>query len=261
MTLIPILYDRYKADTKKENVEQISMFSFTDSEKKSLVTQTALPMVEPTPLMQILKWEKDLFGIYLSSHPLHQYTDYFMSIGAISLDDAIATLPADEIFIGAQISRMKKLNTKNGDMMAFLDLEDTTSQVSAVLFPRTFQQFAKVLLEKPDAMNEAFVFKGRIDKRLDKVSFVISNFSLVTQDSIKIDKGAVKAIKLRLNPNLSKDDLDALKKYIATNTGEVKLTFEIPSAQGVRTVAYKGGIAYSFDIKKTLRRFGEVSEG
>lgn len=260
LTLVPILYDRYKADTKKENVEQISMFALVAGEKANqLVAQTPMPVVEPTSIMQILKWEKELFGIYLSSHPLHQYTDYFMSIGAHSLDEAIQELPSEEIYIGAQISRMKKLNTKNGDMMAFLDLEDTTAQVSAVLFPRVYQQFAKLLLERSDVINEAFVFKGRIDKRLDKVSFVISQFEVVTPESSE-KKNTVKSIKIRLQQNLLKDDLDALKMFIGAHPGEVKLTFEIPAAQGVKLVAYKTGIEYNFDIKKTLRRFGEITE-
>lgn len=260
ITLIPVLYDRYKAGTKKDNVEQISMFAFGGEQKQELIQQTAMPQVEPVSIMQILKWEKDLFGIYLSSHPLHQYTDYFMSIGAKSLDEAIAELPSEEIFIGAQISRMKKLNTKNGDMMAFLDLEDTTSQVSAVLFPRTYQQFAKLLLEKADALNEAFVFKGRIDKRLDKVSFVISNFELVTPDATAKKSHQVTAIKVKLLPKLSREDLDSLKAFIAAHPGDVKLSFELPAAQGTKIVAYKGGISYSFEIKKTLKRFGDVIE-
>ncbi|MFZ6022639.1 MAG: DNA polymerase III subunit alpha [Patescibacteria group bacterium] len=260
ITLIPVLYDRYKAGTKKDNVEQISMFAFGGEQKQELIQQTAMPQVEPVSIMQILKWEKDLFGIYLSSHPLHQYTDYFMSIGAKSLDEAIAELPSEEIFIGAQISRMKKLNTKNGDMMAFLDLEDTTSQVSAVLFPRTYQQFAKLLLEKADALNEAFVFKGRIDKRLDKVSFVISNFELVSPDATAKKTHQVTAIKIKLLPKLSREDLDSLKAFIAAHPGDVKLSFELPAAQGTKIVAYKGGISYSFEIKKTLKRFGDVFE-
>ena len=260
ITLIPVLYDRYKAGTKKDNVEQISMFAFGGEQKQELIQQTAMPQVEPVSIMQILKWEKDLFGIYLSSHPLHQYTDYFMSIGAKSLDEAIAELPSEEIFIGAQISRMKKLNTKNGDMMAFLDLEDTTSQVSAVLFPRTYQQFAKLLLEKADALNEAFVFKGRIDKRLDKVSFVISNFELVSPDATAKKTHQVTAIKVKLLPKLSREDLDSLKAFIAAHSGDVKLSFELPAAQGTKIVAYKGGISYSFEIKKTLKRFGDVIE-
>lgn len=260
ITLIPVLYDRYKAGTKKDNVEQISMFAFGGEQKQELIQQTAMPQVEPVSIMQILKWEKDLFGIYLSSHPLHQYTDYFMSIGAKSLDEAIAELPSEEIFIGAQISRMKKLNTKNGDMMAFLDLEDTTSQVSAVLFPRTYQQFAKLLLEKADALNEAFVFKGRIDKRLDKVSFVISNFELVSPDATAKKTHQVTAIKVKLLPKLSREDLDSLKAFIAAHPGDVKLSFELPAAQGTKIVAYKGGISYSFEIKKTLKRFGDVVE-
>lgn len=262
LTLIPVLYDRYRAETKKENSEQMSMFSLTEQQSKQDFTQqTPLPTVEPVSIMQILKWEKELFGIYLSSHPLHQYTEYFMSIGAHSLEEAIRELPAEEIYIGAQVSRMKKLNTKNGDMMAFLDLEDTTTQVSAVLFPRTYQQFAKLLLENAEALNEAFLFKGRIDKRLDKVSFVVSGFEVVTQKSLdKAKKNAVSSITLALSKNLSKEDLDIMKAYISAHPGEVKLTFAIPAKGGTRLVAYKGGISYDFEVKKTLNRFGELTE-
>lgn len=262
ITLIPMLYDRYRADTKKENVEQISMFAFGAEQKQDLVQQTPMPQVEPVSIMQVLKWEKELFGIYLSSHPLHQFTDYFMQVGIKSLDEAIQELPSDEILIGAQVSRMKKLNTKNGDMMAFLDLEDTTGQVSAVLFPRTYQQFAKLLMEQSNALDQAFVFKGRIDKRLDKVSFVISNFEVVTPETAqkKTKSGTAKSLTMKLAATLSKDDLDALKVFLGTHPGETKLTFEIPSAQGKRMVAYKGGIGYNYEIKKTLRRFGEIVE-
>jgi DNA polymerase-3 subunit alpha len=262
ITLIPMLYDRYRADTKKENVEQISMFAFGAEQKQDMVQQTPMPQVEPVSIMQILKWEKELFGIYLSSHPLHQFTDYFMQVGIKSLDEAIQELPSDEILIGAQISRMKKLNTKNGDMMAFLDLEDTTAQVSAVLFPRTYQQFSKLLMERNDALDQAFVFKGRVDKRLDKVSFVISQFEIVTPEIAqkKTKKGEAKSLTMKLSATLSKDDLDALKVFLGAHPGETKLTFEIPSAQGKRLVAYKGGIAYDYEIKKTLRRFGELVE-
>ena len=259
--LIPVLYDRYRADTKKENVEQISMFALKEGETRQhdLIQQTPMPQVEPVSVMQILKWEKELFGIYLSSHPLHQYTDYFMGVGVKSLDEAIRELPADEIMIGVQISRMKKLNTKNGDMMAFLDLEDTTSQVSAVLFPRTYQQFSKLLLERVDALDQAFVFKGRIDKRLDKVSFVISQFEIVTPESAK-KKATVTALKMKLLSTLSKNDLDDLKTFLAANAGETKLCFEVPSGNSTKLVNYKGGILYNYEIKKTLRRFGEIQE-
>ena len=48
--------------------------------------------------------------------------------------------------------------------------------------------------------------------------------------------------------------IDALKQILAGNKGEIPLEFEIPAAQGVRKVAYKNGIAYNYDLKKTLRR-------
>jgi len=79
--------------------------------KVELIQQTPLPNVDPATVIQILNWEKDLFGVYLTDHPLTQISDFFMSAGAISIKDAKDRLPTEQILIGAQIQRMKKLNT------------------------------------------------------------------------------------------------------------------------------------------------------
>jgi len=257
--LIPNLHERYKAEEKNRNISQISMFASAEKENK-FIQQTPLPTVEPASVMQILKWEKELFGIYISSHPLKQFSDYFMSMGVISLDEAITDMPKDEIFIGVNILRMKQLTTKKGDQMAFLDIEDTTGKVSAVLFPRTFEKFGKMLQSDPEALDKPYILKGRIDSRMDKISFVVNQFEVV--DSSKTKKSSnVTKITLKLDSGLSKDDLDALKQFIASHRGEVSLSFEIPSANGIRRVTYKHGVAYNYDFKKTLRQFGNIIEG
>jgi DNA polymerase-3 subunit alpha len=259
ITLIPQLYDRYKSDQKKTTTEQISLFAAFETNVVT-ITQTPLPSVEPVTTIQILNWEKELFGVYLTDHPLTQLSSYFMSVGAMSIAEAKKNLPTDPILIGAQIQRMKKLNTKNGDLMAFIDLQDTSDGVSGVLFPRVYAEFAKLLSQEGVNIASPFIFKGKIDHKLDKFSFIVNDFELVDYDKAKSGKNKVEQIVLKLHKTLRKDDLDILKTYIKSQEGDTKLCFEVPAANTYKKVMYKGGIAYNFEVKKMLSKFGEISE-
>lgn len=259
LALVNLLYDKYKADKKKATAEQFSLFASSDTK---LVVQTPIPQVEPAGISQVLKWEKDLFGIYLSSHPLAHIVKYISEENMYSIEDAKEELPPSEIRIGAMIARMKRFNTKNGDTMAFLDLEDTTGTVSGVIFPRVFQEFSKFIMEKGDSvLNEAFIFTGRMDKKLDKFSFIVNKFRIIDQKEIADGKNnGVKQITLALNKDITKDELDSLKMYLSQQSGEVKLMFEISGKSGNKTMAYKNGIEYSPEAKRTLSKFGKLVE-
>jgi len=257
IALIPSLYDRYKNDKKKESAEQISLFS--TGPKQQFIQQTILPQVEPASTIQILTWEKDLFGIYLSEHPLKQLNGYLMKRGAISIQDAKDSLPSEQITIGAQIQRIKKLNTKNGDLMAFVDLEDATSTVSGVLFPRTYESFAKLTSQIDDLMGTPFLFKGRIDHKLDKYSFIVNDFAVINVETAT-KNSSIEKIILKLSRTLKKEDLDELKIFIKSNEGATKLVFDIPTGNSYRQVGYKGGITYTFETKKIIERYGKIEE-
>ncbi|WKZ29748.1 MAG: DNA polymerase III subunit alpha [Candidatus Dojkabacteria bacterium] len=260
IALIPVLYDRYKSDKKKESAEQISLFAATTSSQQ-FVQQTPLPQVEPATVLQILNWEKEMFGVYLTDHPLAQIGDYFMNQGALSIKQAKEELPTEQILVGAQIQRMKKLNTKNGDLMAFVDLEDSTDTVSGVLFPKVYEAFAKLLNESNATVGMPFLFKGKIDHKLDKFSFIINDFEVIDFERAKSGNNAIEHVVLKLKKTLKKEDLDSLKVFLKAHEGKTKLSFDVPTGNNYRRVAYRSGLFYTFDSKKTLSKYGEVLEG
>lgn len=87
---------------------------------------------------QKLKWEKELLGLYITSHPLERYKDQLKK----------ETYPIAEIGhyigrgikVGGVVSRVKKITTKNGNPMLFASMEDQTGQIEVVVFPRIYQQ-------------------------------------------------------------------------------------------------------------------------
>lgn len=259
IALIPNLYDRYKNDKKNAMADQISLFGGLNA-PKPVIQQTPMPTVEAATVIQILNWEKDLFGVYLTDHPLTQLGSYLASIGAMSIQDAKKTLPTEQIMIGAQIQRMKKLTTKNGDPMAFVDLEDTTDVVSGILFPRTYDAFAKLLNQTGVGLGVPFLFKGKIDHKLDKFSFIINDFEVIDIENANDASQQVSELTLKLRKDLVKTELDTLKTFIKSHEGATKLFFDIPTGPTYKKVAYKGGISYNLETKKVFSKYGIISE-
>jgi len=84
-----------------------------------------------------LGWERELLGLFLSSHPLDKYDTYFReTTNAISdihadQDGAVAT-------IGGLLNRWRVIATKNGGKMAFAAVEDKTGEIEVVVFAKLF---------------------------------------------------------------------------------------------------------------------------
>ncbi|MCL2002331.1 DNA polymerase III subunit alpha, partial [Candidatus Saccharibacteria bacterium] len=98
----------------------------------------------PATEREQLQWERDLIGLYISSHPLDAAADYLSE----------QTLPIGELTdrshkstgtFGGAIVSMKTITTKRGDRMAFLNLEDQTGELEVVIFPKAFAIYGHML--------------------------------------------------------------------------------------------------------------------
>lgn len=92
-----------------------------------------------------LKWERELLGLYLSSHPLEVYdlilTEKSIPLSTIKIEDdnKMAT-------IGGTISDIRQITTKNGQAMAFAQLEDLLGDTrEVVIFPKVYEDFKSAL--------------------------------------------------------------------------------------------------------------------
>ncbi len=86
-----------------------------------------------------LLWERDLMGLYLSSHPLDKYDVYFeenthpYSVITAENDNKIVT-------IGGIITNIRTILTKKGDKMAFVKMENKSDETEFIVFPSTFAE-------------------------------------------------------------------------------------------------------------------------
>jgi DNA polymerase-3 subunit alpha len=141
-----------------ENLEDI--VKFTSAIKKSgpqsgslfgasapTVTMTLkLKDAPPATAKQKLAWEKELLGFYLNDHPLRPFRERFQQIKARSLDDLRLIRNEDTVYRTAGlVSQIKKITTKSGQTMLFVQLEDFSPKpMEIVVFARTLERTESV---------------------------------------------------------------------------------------------------------------------
>ncbi|MDP3771665.1 MAG: DNA polymerase III subunit alpha, partial [bacterium] len=120
----------HRAIAREAEIGQESLFQ--SSGKR---TPLIIPPSEPAAQRMRLAWEKELLGLYLSSHPFES-TAKAIGSSIISIADLKKGSGDQQGIFGGVITRMKRIVTKKGDGMLFAELEDHTGNIEVVVFPR-----------------------------------------------------------------------------------------------------------------------------
>lgn len=101
----------------------------------------------PSTLSEMLSWEKELLGLYISGHPLEPYKDKIDKFGTVIAKIKSDTRNGMPVTSAVIVEDVRVITTKTNTRMAFVKLSDMTGQIEAVVFSKTFDKF-KDLLEK-----------------------------------------------------------------------------------------------------------------
>lgn len=127
---------------------QLTLLDFWGAEVQKTLT-IEMPDRPEFSSKELLAMEKETLGLYVSGHPLWEYKDSIEQCATHSIAGLAELADRTEVTVGGMLGSMKKITTKRGEMMAFAGLEDLTGAVEMVVFPRTYQQYARLLA--PDA--------------------------------------------------------------------------------------------------------------
>ena len=87
-----------------------------------------------------LQWEKELLGLYVSSHPVQDYMETFARNKILPLRDLSLKLRNHTVDVGGVVSSMQKITTKSGEPMLFVKIEDLTGKTEVLVFPKILAQ-------------------------------------------------------------------------------------------------------------------------
>ena len=118
-------------------------------------TNGAIPDVKEAPLQEILSWERETLGFYLSGHPLEIFRE---QIGALTSSKALNGKIGKRVKVGGLITTLRRLTTRRGEWMAFLTLEDFDGAIDVTIFPNVFNR-----LKDEPLPNDVVVVAGRVE--------------------------------------------------------------------------------------------------
>ena len=145
------------------NLETIQAFA-SKLQKEALSGQTdlfgglsgATILVQPSVAMidapikhtdkERLGWERELLGLYISAHPLDNYDAYFNE-QTVPITELSTDIDGKAITVGGLISSVRSIVTKSGSKMAFIKLEDKTSEAEIIVFPSIYEVVGGQLLQ------------------------------------------------------------------------------------------------------------------
>lgn len=153
----------------------MSLFDLVSEEDKKEF-EIRMPDVEEFGKEELLGYEKEVLGIYLSGHPLENYREMMeKTISAKTSDfqqDEETNLPkvtdGQKVIIGGMITDKTIKYTKNNKVMAFLTVEDLVGTVEVVVFPRDYEKSQQFLNEE----GRVFI-QGRVSAEDDRASKLI----------------------------------------------------------------------------------------
>ncbi len=118
-----------------------------------------LQKTKPASKSEKLAWEKELLGLFISSHPLEDFRK-ILEKKAMKISELGSTFTNHQIRIGGIISKIKRIITRNGKPMLFMNLEDLTDKIEIVVFPGVIERNPSAFQE-----NKIVFVEGRINNR------------------------------------------------------------------------------------------------
>ncbi|MEL6581643.1 MAG: OB-fold nucleic acid binding domain-containing protein [Cyanobacteria bacterium J06621_12] len=171
--------------------------------------------VEDYPLQEKLRLEKEYIGFYISDHPLKAVNQAAQILSPISLSVLSEQKAKQKISAVVMLNSVRKIITKKGDPMAFVQMEDITGEAEGTIFPSTFPNLEPLLEE-----GKQLIVWGKAQKRNDKYQMVIDDAAAVEQ---------VKMLMLEITPQQALDQAKSnyLKQILVQQSNEPD-KFKIP---------------------------------
>jgi len=213
--------------TDKQN-GQMSFFSQMAGETDYAQDHHSLPNVAPWPEPQMLAYEKQVLGFYVTSNPLSHHAEMinlYSTHNSSQLDQASQNR---QIVIGGMIAKIRYNLTKTGrnagSKMAVFTLEDLQGQAEVVMFPDVLNRYSQSLVQ------DTVVFvKGKLDYRRERPNILA--VELIKLDEVR-EKLAAK-VRIRLDAkDVTKEKVAMIKSICQHHRGKSPVYVAIRTDKG-----------------------------
>ncbi len=203
--------------------------------------------ISAPPTRQLLAWEKETLGIFISGHPLADVADALARTGATPVRELLERSEDEFVTLAGILTAVRRTITKAQQQMLFATLEDLTGSVELIVFPKSYQA-----LQAAFVVDEVVVIKGWIRTRERRGAPVGDEApvdrTVAVNEVARFDQGAA-APPVAWHVTVERrDQVDALARLLDASPGPVPVVLHAGGTARRMSV----GIASGWDVRSEL---------
>jgi DNA polymerase-3 subunit alpha len=232
--------ERGASEQRDRRSGQTSLFGLlagpspSDAAKPAVQQGESYPELEPWSPKQLLAFEKEALGFYISGHPLDRYRGDLQRYATASTSDfGMGAKSQGEHSIGGIVSQYREMITKKGDKMARFMLEDAGGTLEVIAFPKTFEKVRHVLVS-----DEPILCSGQVK---NEGTAEASEWKMLLESAAPLSQlreQKTSRVDIHLNADqMTHDMIDELKTILANaQRGNCTAVLRLKIAQRSETV-------------------------
>jgi DNA polymerase III subunit alpha len=207
---------------KQEAIGQDSLFGEIEDQAGTSPVGIDIPADAPEwPKKTLLTYEREMLGLYVSSHPLEGAESLLARNRDVSLAELINSGRTEgEVRVSGIISKVdRRINKSSGASWAIVTVEDLDASVEVLFFPKSYPLYQNELVE-----DACVSVRGRMNERDGAIS--IFGQELVTLDISSADKAAPVVLSVQ-ERFITPDSVAELKRILGTHTGHCPIHLRV----------------------------------
>ncbi len=208
MDSIDMMMDQATRHQEQEAIGQFSIFDSLGDEK-----DPELPNVPEWKESQLLAYEKESVGFYITGHPLAAFESDLKRFVTATIENLDQFNDGKEVIICGIVAGLKQKLTKKNDKMAIMNFEDLTGTIEVIVFPDLYKSSQNML-----TTDAPLIVRGALDK--SEQGNKIKALSLGLLSDVK--RKGTSRMDIRLNATgLTRDDLLSVKEILLRHAGDI----------------------------------------
>jgi len=236
---------------KNDNSGQTSLFG-----KSFQIGKLQLQPASPIPPDDVLKFEKEHLGLFVSGHPLDRYNEVTKDFTRIFTINE--SMDNRTIEIAGIITKAKRTVTKKNDPMAFATFEDKSGSVELLIFPKVMPQ-AVGYLDGDGVLRVT----GKISYKDGEPKVLVNEIKDLPNDELYLmavnELEKQKELTIHLPDIKNQETLHHIKKLLESNPGNAPVFLQVGSGADSNVIKTKSSVRISRELIQQLRALPEVS--
>ncbi len=258
-------------NSARKNIDgQISLFQTSSDAMSTGDVAGNLPDVANFDKDDLLAMEKEMTGVYITDHPLNKYADRIRKAATVTSEELSRLQEEGDhrikdgqtVIVAGMITGKKTLVTKNGKLMAFVDVEDMYGAVEVVVFPNVYERCLQDVEEDrvvairgkvdvkeeeaPKLLADSVVDINRVEELLKEPSGRTGGYTKraagTKASAVPKSTGGTSPVKVRIpGEGDEKHILSELSRIFKDHRGDVPVLIYLQSGKIVRT-GERGGV-------------------